>query len=191
MTQAQQTAFVRRCHEAAYEKQAQAGTNFLPSVPPEMRTGVTNGQGWFQWKLTPAPTRAEELDALEREWGLVFPPLLRTFLSTDCHFLNLPGFFSVRSDDPLAVFRSTMAEPALFQAQLVPLGWGEDEEGGDALYCLDLANMPDEERCPVLALDYMAFSMDLDGGGDRAALLEISRPAAENLRQYAEQLFLR
>ena len=153
-----------------------------------MRTGLTDGRGWFQWKLIPAPTRPEALDALERKWGVSLPPLLRAFLSTDCHFLNAPGFFDVRPDDPLAVFRSTLAEPALFQAGLVPLGWGE--EGGGALYCLDLANMPDEDCCPVIALDYLSFSMDLDGGGDRAALLEISKPAAENLKTYAEQLFL-
>ena len=83
-----------------------------------------------------------------------------------------------------------MEEPALFQAGLIPLGWGENAAGGDALYCLDLSNMPDEDRCPVIALDYLSFSMDLDGGGDRAALLEISKPAAENLKTYAEQLFL-
>ena len=190
MTQAEQAAFVRRCYETAYEKQAQSAGAFLPGVPPEMRTGLTDGRGWFQWKLIPAPTRAEDLDALERKWGVSLPPLLRAFLSTDCHFLNTPGFFDVRPDDPLAVFRSTLAEPALFQAGLVPLGWGENEEGGDALYCLDLSNMPDEDPCPVIALDYLSFSMDLDGGGDRAALLEISKPAAENLKTYAEQLFL-
>ena len=120
MTQAEQAAFVRRCYETAYEKQAQSAGAFLPGVPPEMRTGLTDGRGWFQWKLIPAPTRPEDLDALERKWGVSLPPLLRAFLSTDCHFLNTPGFFDVRPDDPLAVFRSTLAEPALFQAGLVP-----------------------------------------------------------------------
>ena len=129
MTQAEQTAFVHRCYETAYEKQAQAGTDFLPSVPPEMRTGRTDGRGWFQWKLIPAPARPEALDALEQAWGLTLPPLLRTFLSTDCHLLETPGFFAVRPDDPLLAFRSIMEEPALFQAKLVPIGWGEDEEG--------------------------------------------------------------
>lgn len=184
----EQTAFVHRCYTAAYARQAD--TAFLPNVPPEMRTGLTDDRGWFQWKLIPAPTRAEDLDALERKWNLALPPLLRAFLSTDCHFLRLPGFFAVRSDDPLLVFQTTMAEPALFHAKLVPLGWGEDENGGDLLYCLDLQNMPDEDRCPVIGLDYMAFSMDLDGGGDRQALLNISQTVAENLKIYAERLFL-
>ena len=187
MTQAQQAAFVHRCYETAYEKQSRAGKTFLPSVPPEMRTGLTDSRGWCQWKLIPAPTRAEDLDALEGKWGLTLPPLLRAFLSTDCHFLNVPGFFAVRPDDPLAVFRTTMEEPTLFQAGLIPLGWGENAAGGDALYCLD--TMPD--RRPVVSLDYLAFSMDLDGGGDREALLEISQPAAADFTTYAEQLFLR
>ena len=187
MTQAQQAAFVHRCYETAYEKQSRAGKTFLPSVPPEMRTGLTDSRGWFQWKLIPAPTRAEDLDALEGKWGLTLPSLLRAFLSTDCHFLDVPGFFAVRPDDPLSVFRTTMEEPTLFQAGLIPLGWGENAAGGDALYCLD--SMPD--RRPVVSLDYLSFSMELAGGGDRESLLEISQPAAEDFTTYAEQLFLR
>ncbi len=130
---------------------------------------------------------AEDLDALEGKWGLTLPSLLRAFLSTDCHFLDVPGFFAVRPDDPLSVFRTTMEEPALFQAGLIPLGWGENAAGGDALYCLD--SMPD--RRPVVSLDYLSFSMELAGGGDRESLLEISQPAAEDFTTYAEQLFLR
>ena len=71
-------------------------------------------------------TVRKDLDALEGKWGL---PLLRAFLSTDFHFLDVPGFFAVRPDDPLAVFRTTMEEPALFQAGLIPPGWGEDAAG--------------------------------------------------------------
>lgn len=197
MTQAEQAAFVRHCYETQYRTLEQAGSKegmvrpTVPAVPADMRTGLADERGWPQWKLIPSPVTAEELDALEREFGLRFPSLLRTALSTCCHFFG-NGYFTQRSDQPLEDFSGTMRDPVLFQAWLLPFAWWSGESGGSFLRCIDLANMPEEDRCPVVQIDDMKF-FDLSQSGapiSREDLLPLLEPVADNFKDYMEQLFL-
>jgi hypothetical protein len=52
-----------------------------PSAPP------TSG-GWIGWRPVPSTATDEDLDSLERETGLAFPPLYREFLQYQ-HFVGL------------------------------------------------------------------------------------------------------
>lgn len=199
MTPTEQIAFVRHCYETHYRSLEQTGSKkglvrpTVPTVPEDMRTGLADERGWFQWKLIPSPVTAGELDALELEFGLRFPSLLRTALSTCCHFFG-NGFFTQRSDRPLEDFSGTIRDPALFQAGLLPFAWWYDyeEDRGDFLRCIDLANMPEEDRCPVIQLNDLEF-FDLSQSGNpigRADLLSLMERLADNFKDYMEQLFL-
>ncbi|MDE7299620.1 MAG: hypothetical protein K2N94_12480, partial [Lachnospiraceae bacterium] len=62
-------------------------------------------------------------------------------------------------------------------------GWDEDVY---FIRCMDLQNMPDEERCPIVQIDHeIMFDFDEDTT-ERAELEEEMQPVAENFFAYLD-----
>lgn len=184
MTQAEQTAFMKNGLEALYREFEQADPIYLKScdVPEEMRAGPLDGDGWCKWKLIPSPVTAEDLDALEKEIGCAFPSLLRTFLSTCCHNFDSTDLGRQLPDKPFHAMKVAW-NPDLVRAGFLPFGWDADAA---FIRCIDLANLPDEDRCPVVQIDHEVL---FDGDTDREALLPHMEPVAENFQAFLEDIF--
>ena len=111
------------------------------------------------WKPIPSTVTDADLDALEREIGLVFPPLYRDFLQYR-HFVELTGP-AVRFEEHMchnwqetlrkAYFQSWPRE-RLLDVGLLPFGSEGMMDAGPV--CFDTrGRMPDGD-CPVVFLDH-------------------------------------
>jgi hypothetical protein len=66
--------------------------NIWPGTPPKtMWAGDRNSEGWRPWHLVPSTVTEADLDGLEAELGLQFPPIYRCFLEY-MHFVDLAAF---------------------------------------------------------------------------------------------------
>lgn len=115
-----------------------------------MRAGPADESGWYKWKLVPSQVTAADLDALEKQIGLPLPGLVRTFLSACYHDFRDTELGRQLPDKPFASILNAW-NPALVRAGFLPFGW---DNGGAYLRCIDLANMPDEDRCPLMEIDH-------------------------------------
>lgn len=136
--------------------------------------GAEEDEEWKKWKLVPASISGEEIAAFEDEIGTKLPLCVRAFLTTYHHCFEPP----VGRNPTFAHFEGMREawNPTLVAAGYLPVAW--DEEGG-YIRCVDLANMPDEERCGVFEIDHeILFSLDENAG--RGAIEAEMRPVAEN-----------
>ena len=68
------------------------GLNKWPGTPPEtMWAGDQNSDGWRPWRVVPSTVTPQELDELETEHGLPYPPIYRRFLEY-LRFVDLAAF---------------------------------------------------------------------------------------------------
>lgn len=153
-------------------------------VPEELRAGPVNEDGWCKWKLTPSPVTEDDLDRLEQETGCAFPSLLRTFLSTYCHYFEDMGLGRQTPDEPFSSVKNAW-NPTLVRAGFLPFLWDEE---GYYIRCIDLANMPDEDRCPVVQIDHEIL-FDETEDADRETLLPHMEPVTENFQGFLEEIF--
>src|SRR2546430_12084324 len=66
--------------------------NSWPGTPPEsMWVGDRSADGWRPWQLVPSTVTDADLDALEREFKVAYPPVYRSFLEF-AHFVDLAAF---------------------------------------------------------------------------------------------------
>lgn len=186
MTYEESSAYVRRGFEALYRELEEEMPICLrmPGVPEEMRDGPVNEDGWCRWKLVPSPVTAADLDGLERECGCVFPVLLRAFLSTCCHYFSDADLGDHTPGKPFSSFYNAW-NPTLAKAGYLPILWDRD---GYYIRCIDLSNIPNEDRCPVVQINHEIL-FDMEEDADREALEAHMEPVAENFRAFLEERF--
>lgn len=187
MTYEEASAFVKSGFEALYRELDELDSISLkmPDVPEEMRAGPEDADGWCRWKLIPSPVTAEDLDRQEQETGCRFPVLLRAFFSAYCHYFMDCGLGTQKPDKPFSDLDNAW-NPVLVRGGYLPFLW--DEDLGCFIRCIDLANMPDEDRCPVVQIDHEIL-FDLGERADREALAPHMEPVAESLRAFLEERF--
>lgn len=185
MTSAEQTAFIRQGFEALYRELEEHAPICLrsPGVPEEMRAGPADESGWYKWKLIPSRVTAADLDALEEQIGLPLPGLMRTFLSTCCHDFRDAELGQQLPDKPFDSILNAW-NPALVRAGFLPFDW---DYGGAYLRCVDLENMPDEDRCPLMEIDHEIL-FDLEDAG-RETLLAHMKPVADSFQAFLSEIF--
>ena len=186
MTQEERTAFIKNGMEALYREFEAADPIYLksPGVPEEMRAGPADESGWYKWKLVPSRVTEADLDGLEKEIGCRLPGLMRTFLSTCyCDFRDAE-LCRQRPDKPFETIQNAW-NPILVRAGFLPFGW---DKNADFICCIDLENMPDEDRCPVVQIDHEVL-FDLGETADREALLPHMEPVAPSFRAFLEEIF--
>jgi cell wall assembly regulator SMI1 len=187
MNQAEQTAFIKNGMERLYQELEQTDPICLRmcDVPEAMRASPVSEDGWCKWRLVPSSVTAEDLDRLERQTGCGFPFLLRTFLSTYFHYFDDMGLGRQTMDEPFDSMENAW-NPTLVRAGYLPFLW---DEKGYFIRCIDLANMPDEDRCPVVEIDHeILFDFDEDAG--REEIQPAMEPVAASLRAFLEPVFL-
>ena len=186
MIQEEQTAFIRNGLEALYHELERENSILLKmcDVPEAMQAGPVDGDGWCKWKLVPSPVTAEDLDRQEKAAGCRFPSLLRTFFSTYCHYFDDAGLGRQTVDEPFFSLENAW-NPTLVREGYLPFLWDTE---GYFICCIDLANMPDEDRCPVVEIDHEVL-FDFEDNVGREALQAVMKPVADSFQAFLEDIF--
>ena len=130
------------------------------NLPEPMRdTSILPENDWIGWRPIPSTTTDADLDALERETGLAFPPLYRDFLQYR-HFVELTEV-GVRFERHLchnwretllaAYFRSWPRERIL-DIGLLPFGSEALMDAGPV--CFDTRRRLADGDCPIVFWDH-------------------------------------
>jgi hypothetical protein len=130
------------------------------NLPEAMRDDAIPPSGdWIGWKAIPSTATDAELNELERETGLAFPPLYRDFLKYR-HFVDLTEV-GVRFERHLpndwvkalreAYFRSWPRERIL-DVGLLPFGSESQMDAGPV--CFDSNQRKADGDCPVVVWDH-------------------------------------
>ena len=138
---------------------------------------------WKKWKLVPASISEDELASFEKSLGVKLPLQMKAFLTTYHHCFEAPVGENPTFDHFAAVKESW--NPLLVRCGYLPFTW--DEEGA-YIRCIDLKNMPDEDKCGVFEIDHeILFSLDEETTERREVEAEMN-PIAENFIAYLEAL---
>lgn len=162
---------------------------------------VPDEEEWVTWRLLPAQVSDKEITELEENIGVKLPQVLKIFLTTYFHYFDSGiGRNSVENK-----FEGILDawNPMLVKNGYLPFAWDGD---GYFIRCIDLKNMPDEEKCPVVQIDHeMMFDMEesedismthgilFDFSGEmtrQEELEEQMQPIADNFFVYLEELLL-
>jgi hypothetical protein len=130
-------------------------------VPPDMQVGEVDEEGWVDWRMIPSTLRESDVAAVEREFGVAFPPLFRAYLLARHHLFD--GFHSRRHDQlvslpelpshaPLRRLRNELkGSGPLVAAGLIAFGvWGD----GWGPVCFDDHARAADGDCPVVWADH-------------------------------------
>ena len=153
-------SFMKDYFERLYKKLSEKAPVALqmPDLPEEMLAdGADPDEEWNTWKLIPSTVTDEDIAEYEKESELNFPNCIRAFLQTYHHFFDFIG--RNMPDEPFEAIDNAF-NPHLAANGYFPFAWDED---GYFIRCFDLANMPDEEKCPVVQFDHeVLFDMQYE-----------------------------
>lgn len=192
-------AFIRGCLEQYYASFYFATVAKEPpfeavdgGAPPEMWKGQPDEEGWVEWTMLPSTVGDDDLDNLEREYGVTLPALLRAYFKTYFHMFDQvkgPGFTFfipvLPSDAPLKSFRQWLtAWRPLLSAGYLPVGTYEDGWGP---ICLDLASSPTDP--PAVWFDHEElFNLGEGSASQRNLLAPLQRPLFSSFRELLRAL---
>ncbi|MBD5089651.1 MAG: SMI1/KNR4 family protein [Clostridiales bacterium] len=186
MNKLEYKSFMKNFFEKYYAKLLEYSVDAvtLPEVPEEMWVdGTDPEEEWQQWKLIPATISDEEIASLERNWGIEFPEMMKCFLNTYFHLFDSPiGRHSV--DNPFEALNNAW-NPVLVKAGYLPFTWDQE---GYFIRCIDLCNMPNEEKCSVCQIDHeILFDFDESNKISREEIESKMEKLADNFLEYLEQ----
>ena len=138
---------------------------------------------WKPWKLIPSTVTDQDIEKLEADIGVKLPRCLRAFLTVYHHYFDGPvGVNPISS--PFEAVRNAW-NPLLVKHGYLPFTWDSD---GYYIRCMDLANMPDEERCGICQIDHeVLFSMDEDTA-QKEEIAQNMEYLSQNLFTYLESI---
>ncbi len=144
--------------DAAIEQLRRLDLISSPVVPDAMRDdSVSPSQDWIRWTPIPSTVTDADLDALERDARLPFPPLYRDLLRY-LHFVDLTET-GVRFERHLPNewderLRNTYlhSRERIMDAGLLPFGYESLMDAGPV--CFDTNRRNDSGDCPVVFWDH-------------------------------------
>lgn len=189
MTAEETKSFIKCFFNSLYEKRKNEA-EVLVKIPivegnePMWAEGaVPSKNGWVTWRLLPAQISDEEIKELENQVGIQLPQLLRIFLTTYFHYFD-GGIGRNPIEDKFIGILSAW-NPMLVRNGYLPFSWDEE---GYFIRCMDLKNMPDEEKCEIVQIDHeVMFDFDEDTT-ERNELALVMKPVAENFFAYLKHL---
>ncbi|MGY3185811.1 SMI1/KNR4 family protein [Lysinibacillus sp. TE18511] len=175
--------YIKKGFEVYYEHYNQVSEDgfcrwMRPDVPVEMKLADIDEE-WSRWKMVPSVVTEDDIQALEKEFGLPFPEWYKAFISTYHHYFDVIPEQSV--DEPLNNVRD-MYNPSLCSLGYLPFSW--DEEYGKII-CIDLNDNADEETCAIYEIDHEIL---FDDNADIQASLDYLYP---NFKAYFDDTFLK
>jgi SMI1 / KNR4 family (SUKH-1) len=137
----------------------------LPDMPEEMRdTSIKPQDDWIGWKPIPSTVSDDELDALEREIGLAYPPSYRSFLKTS-HFYELTEVGVRFARHPIRKWKAELRQEyqgwmpdRILGRGLIPFGSETFMDAGPV--CFDATRPLSDGECPVVFWDHDSIDSD-------------------------------
>ncbi len=134
------------------------------TLPQTMWAGERNSDGWQPWHPVASTVTPSELDELETEHGLPYPPIYRRFLEY-LHFVDLAAFGLDFERHLPGEWQATLRDlyrafdpERIVQVGLLPFG---DERLADAgLVCLDTRQRHADGDSPVVIWDHEWIETD-------------------------------
>ncbi|WP_339324605.1 SMI1/KNR4 family protein [Paenibacillus sp. FSL W8-0194] len=180
--------YIKSGFEAYYDRHSEVGEDgfcvwMRPGVPAPMKADDSQEE-WSVWKLVPSTVSAEDISALEKEFGLTFPEWYKAFISTYHHYFDdIP---EQDTNEPLKNIRD-MYNPLLCRLGYLPFAW--DAEYG-CIWCIDVGSGPDEDQQAIYEIDHeILFGMD-EVHTDRKQLQEHLALLYPNFKAYFDHHFV-
>ncbi len=181
--------YIKNFYESLYEK-AKNISEVLVKVPAEEGSepmwaegAVLDEDGWVTWRLLPAQVSEERIQKLEEQIGAKLPQVLKIFITTYFHYFE--GGIGRNPVEDKFVGLLNAWNPMLVRNGYLPFAWDKE---GYFIRCMDLGNMPDEEKCQIVQIDHeVMFEFDEETTG-RDALAAEMEPVAENFFAYLDAL---
>ena len=154
MTDTQMRSFMQDFFEQYYQRLGQDGDGIALLRPLEesdramWREDADPDEEWKVWKLIPSTVTDQDIEKLETDIGAKLPRCLRAFLTVYHHYFDGPVGVNPISA-PFEAVRNAW-NPLLVKHGYLPFTWDDD---GYYIRCMDLANMPDEERGIIMNFD--------------------------------------
>ena len=189
MTDTQMRSFMQDFFEQYYQRLGQDGDGIALLRPLEesdrgmWREDADPDEEWKVWKLIPSTVTDQDIEKLETDIGAKLPRCLRAFLTVYHHYFDGPVGVNPISA-PFEAVRNAW-NPLLVKHGYLPFTWDDD---GYYIRCMDLANMPDEERCGICQIDHeVLFSMDEDTA-QKEEIAQNMEYLSQNLFTYLESI---
>lgn len=181
--------YIKNFYESLYDK-AKNIAEVLVKVPAEEGSepmwaegAVPDEDGWVTWRLLPAQVSEERIQKLEEQIGAKLPQVLKIFITTYFHYFE--GGIGRNPVEDKFVGLLNAWNPMLVRNGYLPFAWDKE---GYFIRCMDLGNMPDEEKCQIVQIDHeVMFEFDEETTG-RDALAAEMEPVAENFFAYLDAL---
>ncbi len=181
--------YIKNFYESLYDK-AKNIAEVLVKVPAEEGSepmwaegAVLDEDGWVTWRLLPAQVSEERIQKLEEQIGAKLPQVLKIFITTYFHYFE--GGIGRNPVEDKFVGLLNAWNPMLVRNGYLPFAWDKE---GYFIRCMDLGNMPDEEKCQIVQIDHeVMFEFDEETTG-RDALAAEMEPVAENFFAYLDAL---
>ena len=156
----------------------------LPDVPEDMLVDDSDAEEeWRRWKLIPANITENDFAELESTMSIVFPKIMKQFYSSYFHLFEAPiGRHS--SEEPFEGLENAW-NPILAKNEYLPFTWDKD---GYMIRCIDLKNMPNEEKCAVCEIDHEEL-FNLDEAAGRKDIEKHMNLCAENFIDYLNMCY--
>lgn len=193
MTSEENRSFMKDFFERYYENLKNEAIIFVKGVniAPEMLADDADpNEEWNVWKLYPSVVTENDFEKIEKKIGIKLPECIKAFFSVYHHRFNT------------AVGRNDIRHPFydleraynhhLVENGYLPFGWDEDDY---FIRCIDLTDMPDEEKCPIVEIDHEPFfdlMYDSDEKGmiiPKEELMKLFRPVAGNFYEYLNGVY--
>jgi hypothetical protein len=201
MTLAEDSAFVGRLLDAYAVDACRMGVASQSpkdaGVPTVMQVGEVNGDGWVEWRVMPSTLTDAEVTALEKEFGVQFPPLFRAYLlarfqlfdQVHSHRHHQMVFMTATpAGKPLKPLRDLMKGwRPLIGAGYIPFAqWGD----GWGPMCFDSLRRGDDGDCPVVWMDHeLLIPLGADRCRHRESVLPFAQPLYDSCKEFLEDVF--
>lgn len=185
-------AFIKGYFEKLYTKLSEEAPIALKmcDLPEDMLAdGADPDEEWNTWRLLPSNVTDGDIAEYEKKYGLTFPNCIKAFFGT-CHHCFGGAVGRNMSDEPLAELDGAF-NPHLAANGYLPFAWDEE---GYYIRCVDLANMPDEENCPVVQFPHeelFDLQYEFEDNGEeipREQLEELAERVSDNFYAYLNSI---
>ena len=133
-------------------------------VPQEMQIGEVDAEGWVEWRVLPSTLTKADVEAVEKDFNVQFPPQFRAYLSARFQLFN--QVYSRRYDQQILMVDTPAGRPLrplrdllnswqqLLDTGFIPFAqWGD----GWGPMCFDSAKRGADGDCPVVWMDHEAL----------------------------------
>lgn len=177
--------FIKECLEKHYNSIDDDILLMNSDVPEEMRDGGVDEDGWSKWRLTPSTVTDKDFETIENEWGVKFPLMLKAYFEVYFHYFD-GEIGRVPPNKPFYNLYNAY-NPVLIRCGYLPFSWDSE---GYFIRCIDLSNMPHEDRCPICQIDHeVLFDYD-EETVTKEDIDEDMVEIEENLKKYFEKVLI-